>query len=94
MENLDIQSEGKSSNIYAIVIILLLVLSGISVFIFSLYGVKFGVLPLAILLGLTFIYIVIKEPKFAVIALLSGAYFIIFFILIRYNFFFHFFLFY
>jgi len=80
MENLDIQSEGKSSNIYAIVIILLLVLSGISVFIFSLYGVKFGVLPLAILLGLTFIYIVIKEPKFAVIALLSGAYFIIFFI--------------
>jgi hypothetical protein len=78
MENLELQSEGKSNNIYAIVLIILLILSGLSVLVFSLYGVKFGLLPLAISFALIFIYIVIKEPKFAVLALLTGAYFIIF----------------
>jgi putative inorganic carbon (HCO3(-)) transporter len=82
MENLDLQTESKGNNIYAIVLIILLILSGLSVLVFSLYGVKFGLLPLAISLAFVFIYVVIKEPKFAVLALLLGAYFIIFLITI------------
>ncbi|MBK0383666.1 O-antigen ligase family protein [Pedobacter sp. SD-b] len=80
MENLELQKEDINKKVLSISLVVLVLLSLISAFIFTNYGYKYGLLPLAISFAAVFIYIVIKEPKFAVIALMLGSYFIIFLI--------------
>ena len=79
MENIEIQSDGSKKSSY-LVLIVLLVMSIATAAIFTFYGSKVGVFPLLISAGLFFIYIVIKEPKFAVISIMLLAYFIMFLI--------------
>ncbi|OAQ38096.1 hypothetical protein A5893_14930 [Pedobacter psychrophilus] len=80
MENLEIQSESYDKSKLPIALIIMILLSIISAFVFTNYGFKYGLLPLLFSFAIVFIYIVIKEPKFAVLALMFGSYFIIFLI--------------
>ncbi len=80
MENIHIQSEGKIKSTNTIVFLVLLGLSAATALIFTFYGSKAGIIPLIVSVGLIFVYIVIKEPKFAVLSLLVLSYFIMFII--------------
>ncbi len=79
MENFKIQSEGSGKPSY-IILIVLLVMSVATAAIFTFFGSRIGVFPLLVTFGLMFTYIVIKEPRFAVISIMLLAYFIMFFI--------------
>src|SRR5690606_17454391 len=68
---------GKSNYI---ILIVLLVMSVATAAIFTFFGSRAGVFPLLGTFALLFIYIVIKEPKFAVISIMLMAYFIMFII--------------
>jgi putative inorganic carbon (HCO3(-)) transporter len=80
MENLELQSEGYGKSRLPIALIIMMVLSIVSAFVFTNYGFNYGLLPLFISVVIVFIYLVVKEPKFAVLALMLGSYFIIFLI--------------
>lgn len=79
MENFDIQSSSSEKPSYAILIVLLVMCTATAA-IFTFFGSNVGVFPLLITFALMFIYIVIKEPKFAVVSVMLLAYFIMFFI--------------
>ncbi|HET8828303.1 MAG TPA: O-antigen ligase domain-containing protein, partial [Pelobium sp.] len=79
MENIDIQSEGSGKSNY-IILIVLLVMSVATAAIFTFFGSRIGVFPLLATFALMFAYIVIKEPKFAVISIMLLAYFIMYLI--------------
>nr|WP_294893882.1 O-antigen ligase family protein [uncultured Pedobacter sp.] len=81
MENIDIKAEGSGKPSY-IVIIVLLILSLATAGIFTFFGSNVGIFPLLAIVTLMFVYIVIKEPKFAVISIMVMAYFIMFLIAI------------
>ncbi len=79
MENIEIQSDGSGKPSYLVVIILL-IMSIATAAIFTFFGSQIGVFPLLGTVSVIFIYIVIKEPKFAVISIMLLAYFIMFLI--------------
>ncbi len=79
MENIEIQSEGSGRPSYLIFIVLL-IMSMATATIFTFFGSKIGVFPLLGTFSLIFIYIVIKEPKFAVISIMLLSYFIMYLI--------------
>jgi hypothetical protein len=81
MENIEIRSDGNAKSSYLILIVLL-VMSIATAGIFTFFGSRAGVFPLLGTISLVFIYIVIKEPKFAVISIMLMAYFIMFLIAI------------
>ncbi|MFC5283308.1 O-antigen ligase family protein [Pedobacter alpinus] len=80
MENINIQSESKITSSNTILFIVLLVLSAATAAIFTFYGSRAGVIPLVVTVALVFVYIVIKEPKFAVLSIMVLSYFIMFII--------------
>lgn len=79
MENIEIQSDGNGKSNY-IILIVLLVMSIATAAIFTFFGSNIGVFPLLVTFGLMFTYIVIKEPKFAVVSIMLLAYFIMYLI--------------
>lgn len=80
MESININASG-SKKINYLLWLVLLTLSVTTVGIFAFYGSKAGVFPLLGSMALVFVYIVIKEPKFAVISIMLLAYFIMFLII-------------
>lgn len=81
MESFNITADSSGKPNYMILIVLL-VMSITTAAVFTFFGSAAGVFPLLGTFTLFFIYIVIKEPKFAVISIMLMAYFIMFFIAI------------
>lgn len=79
MENIEIQSAGSGKPSY-IILTVLLIMSIATAAIFTFFGSSIGVFPLLATFSLMFIYIVVKEPKFAVVSIMLLAYFIMFLI--------------
>ncbi len=80
MENIEFQAEGKNKSNLLLILFILLVISAGTAIIFTLFGTRIGVFPLLGSFSLIFIYIVLKEPKFAVISVMILSYFIMFLI--------------
>lgn len=79
MENIEFQSAGSGKPSYVILVVLLM-MSIVTAGTFTFFGSSAGAIPLLVTFALLFIYLVIKEPKFAVISIMLMAYFIMFLI--------------
>ncbi len=80
MRNLKLIFNKKNNFIYIIIALILMLIPVFTAYIFKVYGYKVGTFPLIFCLAIIFIYSVLKSPKFAVLALMFMAYFIMFII--------------